>query len=265
MSVSLRQTPIVWFIVKNNEVLLNKRNALPENKDVAPIASCFSKSFELGILNNISYFCAELGADICTPENLHSVSLRNVLSLLGNDNYPIAVKAYSIIRWDKNHQFCSRCGCSTHHKPKSFERICTPCKLSFFPKISPSIIVLIKKNDQVLMARSPHFPAGVYGLIAGFVEAGESLEEAVHREIKEEVGLEVKNLSYFGSQPWPFPDSLMVAFMADHSSGDIVIDQDEIEDAAWYKYNDLPGRPSMQISIASTLLDEFINSCRGVL
>ena len=113
------------------------------------------------------------------------------------------------------------------------------------------------------MARGPHFPPGVYGLIAGFVEIGESLEETIHREVKEEVGIEIKNLSYFGSQAWPFPDSLMIAFVADYASGEIVIDKNEIEVAGWYRYDNLPGLPSMNISIASTLLENFVTSCTG--
>ena len=108
------------------------------------------------------------------------------------------------------------------------------------------------------MARSPHFAPGVFGLIAGFVEIGESLEEAVFREVKEEVSLDIKNIRYFTSQPWPFPDSLMVGFIADYAGGDIQIDHREIESAGWYRYDHLPGRPSSGISIASKLLEHFI-------
>ena len=110
------------------------------------------------------------------------------------------------------------------------------------------------------MARSPHFPPGVYGLIAGFVDVGENIEEAVHREVKEEVGLQIKNLLYYGSQPWPFPDSLMLAFTADYASGEIVMDQDEIEDAGWYRHDNLPGLPSVALSIAMKLIDDFVNA-----
>jgi NAD+ diphosphatase len=122
--------------------------------------------------------------------------------------------------------------------------------------------VLIKKGEHLLMARGSHFPPGIYGLIAGFVETGENLEEAIRREVKEEVGIEIKNPSYFGSQAWPFPDSLMIAFLVEYASGDIQIDKDEIEEAGWYRYDNLPGLPSMKISIASKLLESFVESCK---
>jgi NAD+ diphosphatase len=122
---------------------------------------------------------------------------------------------------------------------------------------------LIHRDDQILMARSPHFPPGVYGLIAGFVEAGESVEEAVHREVKEEVGLAIKNLRYFGSQAWPFPDSLMIGFFAEYESGDLLIDHSEIEEAGWYHYDQLPGHPSVTISIAYKLIKAFIAEKKG--
>ena len=114
------------------------------------------------------------------------------------------------------------------------------------------------------MARGPHFLPGVYALIAGFVESGESLEETVHREVLEEVGIYVKNLSYYGSQPWPFPDSLMIAFKADYASGDIAIDRKEIEEAGWYRYDNLPGRPSTSASISSKLLDDYVSHATKV-
>jgi NAD+ diphosphatase len=251
-----------WFVIRDNEVLLNQQNMLPNDIEIEPIAHLFLRRFSLGMLHKTKYYCAEIDVDSYIPDSFQAVSLRQTLSLLNVDKYGISTKAYSVINWDKNHQHCSRCGVLTQQQIQDFERRCLSCELSFFPRISPSIIVLIKQGDHVLMARSPHFPPGVYGLIAGFVEAGESLEEAVHREVKEEVGVAIKNISYFGSQPWPFPDALMVAFVAEYESGDIIMDKNEIEDAGWYRYDDLPGRPSFVISIASTLLDSFIHSCK---
>lgn len=249
----------IGFIFQHDGILLLKENnELPVEADLKAIAPHFLRRFELGAANDRDYFCAELDPKILIPKAFHTLSLRNILSLLNPEYYSLVVKAYSIIRWDKNQQFCSCCGSRMLTKDQGFERLCPFCHLSFFPRISPSIIVLIKKADHLLMARSPAFVAGAYGLIAGFVEIGESIEEAVHREVKEEVGIKIKNLNYFGSQPWPFPDSLMIAFTADYCSGDIIINPDEIEEAGWYRYDNLPGRPSSSISIASKLIDSFI-------
>ncbi|ETO92358.1 NAD(+) diphosphatase [Legionella oakridgensis] len=261
--IQTSQDKSCWLIIQNNDsVLLSKNNTLLNGNDIACLSAYFTRSFQLGILKDTEYFCAEIHAKQSAFNEFNAVSLRQALSLLTPDEYGMGVKAYSVINWDKNHQFCGRCGARTIHQNKHFERTCLSCRISFFPRISPSIIVLIHKGDQLVMARSSHFSAGIYGLIAGFVEAGESLENAVHREVKEEIGLEIKNLSYFGSQPWPFPDSLMLAFTAEYASGDLVIDKNEIEEAGWYRYDNLPGRPSMAISIASTLLDNFINVCQ---
>lgn len=249
----------IGFIFQNEGILLlKKNNELPVASDLKSITPHFLRRFELGSVNDRNCFCAELDQSTLIPEIFHVLSLRNALPLLNPGYYGMAVKAYSVIRWDKNQQFCSCCGNRTVTKDQGFERSCLFCHLSFFPRISPSIIVLIKKADHLLMARSPAFLPGAYGLIAGFVEVGESIEEAVHREVKEEIGIKIKNLNYFGSQPWPFPDSLMIAFTADYCSGDILINPDEIEEAGWYRFDDLPGRPSTSISIASELIDSFI-------
>ncbi len=266
MGSPLQQRQACWFVFQNdNLLLLKKDNALPGDMAYAAMAPYFLRHLNLGWFNSIECYCAEIDQETSIPDTMHVLPLRQALSLFSNDGYGLAVKAWSVINWDKNHQFCSRCGCVTArnhdtHQAKGFERVCTSCGLSFFPRISPSIIVLIKKSDHLLMARSPHFPQGVYGLIAGFVDAGESIEEAVHREVREEVGLQIKNLLYYGSQPWPFPDSLMLAFTADYASGEIVMDQDEIEDAGWYRHDNLPGLPSVALSIAMKLIDDFVRA-----
>ena len=249
-----------WFVFQNNGLLLlSRHNQLPTDTDLMAISPHFLRRFSLGERDGVHYHCAEISKTLPIHDEFQITPLKTSLSIFEPDKYGLIVKAYSILNWDKNHQFCSCCGNVTVLKAKAFERACAPCGLAFFPRISPSIIVLIQKEDHVLMARSPHFAPGVYALIAGFVESGESAEETVHREVLEEVGIHIKNLSYYGSQPWPFQDSLMIAFKADYASGDIVIDREEIEEAGWYRYDNLPGRPSTPASISSKLLDDYIS------
>lgn len=218
----------------------------------------FIRQYSLGMLNSLFCYSAEIATDVIIPDDLEVISLRKGFEVLGKDWHVALAKAISVITWDKNHQYCGRCSKQTIHRPGGYERYCQHCQLSFYPRISPSIIVLIKKEDKILMSRSPHFTPGAYGLIAGFVEIGESIEDAVHREVKEEVGLTIKNLQYAGSQSWPFPDSLMLAFTADYDSGEITIDTTELESAGWYRYDSLPGGPSSSMSIARKLIEHFI-------
>lgn len=252
---------ICWFVFQNDRLLLatpGDANRLVFSELVVGIESAIVRQYQLTTFDAYDIFCAELSNDYQLPSTMEAVPLRKALEILGQDWYTIAVKAYMIITWDKNHQFCGRCGSDTTHRTGTFERICSLCEITFYPRISPSIIVCITNQDRILMARSYHFPAGVYGMIAGFVEPGESVEDAVHREVLEEVGITVSNLEYFGSQAWPFPDSLMIAFTGKYSTGEIDINNDEIEAAGWYRYDELPGRPSSSVSISGKLLDYSI-------
>jgi NAD+ diphosphatase len=258
---------VYWLIFANDCLLLNNHHVptsemlrVTEHTTIDPSIT-ISKSFKIGMFNNIAVYCAST----VTPATaeIAAIPLRQALSLLDPAWYTLAAKAHAILNWDKNHQYCGHCGHATEYKPHkllTFERICPICHLVFYPRISPSVIVLIHKQDHILMARSPHFTPGAYGLIAGFVEAGESVEEAVIREVQEEVSISIKNLRYFGSQSWPFPDSLMLAFTAEYAGGELVIDHSEIETAGWYHHTSLPGYPSSSISIARRLIDDFINN-----
>lgn len=233
---------------------------MPLAQHIQPLKSHFIREHLLTQDETTLIYCAELHEHDLIDVEFTKVPLRRALETLGDAWFVMAAKAANIIQWDKNHQYCGRCAQPTTHQSPGFERRCQPCGLTFYPRISPSIIVLIQKDDEILMARSAHFMPGIYGFIAGFVEPGESIEDTVHREVMEEVGLKVKNLRYFGSQAWPFPDSLMLAFFADYDSGTLTIDTRELEDAGWYHYSQLPGRPSSQLSIASKLLDAYLRS-----
>ena len=253
----------IWFVFQNDQLIflnIESSHTLVSNHSVSAIQSHFIREYHLTEMNGTQIYCAEINTDISLPDHFTILSLRKALELLGEDWFNIAAKAYAIINWDKNHHYCGRCGHQTTHKAKTFERSCDICHLIFYPRISPSVIVLIHRHDEILMARGHHFMPGVYGLIAGFVEPGESIEDAVHRETWEEVRIKIKNLRYYGSQAWPFPDSLMMGFTAEYESGEITIDPIEIEAAGWYQINNLPGRPSSRISIAGKLLDDYLKS-----
>lgn len=266
MATKTDHRPQYWFIFHEDRIVTNRRGAafkLLNVNDIQHIKPLLERQHKLGQFESFDAFCAEISRAHHIQQPLEAISFKRALDVIGEDWYSIATKAYAIINWDKNHQFCGRCGASTIQTPGTFERICTQCTQPFYPRISPSVVVRIRKGDEILMARSHHFVPGAYGLIAGFVEAGESLEETVHREVLEEVNIKVNNLQYYSSQAWPFPDSLMVGFTADYASGELIIDSNEIETASWYRYDQLPGRPSTHISISSKLIDDFINLHKG--
>ncbi len=166
-------------------------------------------------------------------------------------------KAFHWLNWDLNSQFCGRCGMSLSKQIDSIEKKCIQCDTSIFPKMSPAVMVLIYRDKEILLARSWHFKAGMFSAVAGFIELGESAETAAHREVKEELGVEITDLEYFGTQVWPFPDSFMIAFKARHLKGDLAIDKVEIEEAKWFDKASLPILPP-SASISRSLIESVI-------
>lgn len=165
--------------------------------------------------------------------------------------------AAQIGTWAREHRFCGSCGSAMVQVPRERAMYCQACDLRSYPRISPSMIVLITRGDEVLLARSPRFVTGVYSTLAGFAEPGESAEDCLRREVYEEVQLKVRNIQYIGSQCWPFPHSMMLGFHAEYESGDIVPQADEIEDAQWFSVHDLPPLPAGR-SIARHLIDLYV-------
>jgi NAD+ diphosphatase len=180
--------------------------------------------------------------------------LRPLHGLAGAEGFALAGRASELLDWRRNHRFCGHCATPTVKKPGEFAMACPACGLLAYPRLSPAVMVLIGRGDDLLLARSPHFRPGVFSALAGFVEAGESVEQCAVREVREEVGLEIAGLRYFRSQPWPFPNSLMIAFFADYAGGEITPDPIEIEAAGWFPRNALPPLPD-QASIARHLID----------
>jgi NAD+ diphosphatase len=189
------------------------------------------------------------------------VGLRKLFGRLDDDVFGTAMRTVQIVAWDRDNQFCGRCGNSMEVREYERAKFCPSCGLTRYPRISPAIIVaVVKDGNKLMMARNHRYPAGWYSVLAGFVEPGETLEDTVAREVREEVGIEVSDISYFGSQPWPFPDSLMVAFTAAYAGGDIVIEEEELEDARWFTLAQMPDLIPSKMSISRRLIDWFIES-----
>jgi NAD+ diphosphatase len=189
------------------------------------------------------------------------MAFRDLRVLYGNLDetlHALAGRAVQIMEWDRTHQYCGACGGPTELSETDRSRICPDCRIPQFPRVSPAMIVAVERDSEILLARSPHFPAGIYSVLAGFVEPGESAEEAVEREVMEESGLQVRDVRYFGSQPWPFPNSLMLGFTAQYDSGEIVLEDDEIEDARWFHADDMPNFFPGRMSISQWLIQDFL-------
>jgi NAD+ diphosphatase len=196
------------------------------------------------------------------PAGWRRTPLRAAMMALDPALGGVAGRAAQVLEWDRTHRFCGVCGTPTALKTGERARVCPACGHTAYPRLSPAIMALVWRPGELLLARSPHFAPGRYSALAGFVEPGESLEECVHREVAEEVGVTVAELQYYGSQSWPFPHSLMVAFTARWSGGEIVPQEGEIEDARWFGLEALPDIPP-RFSIAGHLIDDVRSRMLG--
>jgi NAD+ diphosphatase len=165
--------------------------------------------------------------------------------------------ALQVLHWQRQSACCSRCGNRTEPLPDSWGKRCATCHSEHFPHIHPCIIVLVRRGDEYLLTRKAEWVPGRYSLVAGFVDMGESLEECVNREVMEETGVAVSNITYVGSQNWPFPSQLMAGFVAEYAGGELTVDRKELEDARWFRRDNLPLLPPRR-SIARWIIDRYI-------
>jgi len=247
-----------WILVQNTSVVFRDEPApgTVVMGDLLPEGLASGAPVYLGTDNDLCYYAAEVASGATLPPGWETSPVRELHGVVPDRDMAYAAYAIRILDFDRSNTFCGKCGANTRPSTTERARICTSCSRIVYPRVSPAIIALLKKGEKVLLARSPRFTPGVYSILAGFNEPGENLEQTVHREVGEEVGIAVKNIRYFGSEPWPFPDSLMIGFVADYDSGEIRIDPREIEEAGWFSRENLPPFPS-KTSISRALIEAW--------
>ncbi|MCB1806851.1 MAG: NAD(+) diphosphatase [Candidatus Competibacteraceae bacterium] len=252
--------PAWWFIYAGDRLLthLDEQHArIPFGLEPPPLSGDPLRRLYMGCYAGNHCYALEVPADTLPPPGLGFKGLRSLWGTLAEDAIGLAGQALQLVDWDRCHQFCGRCGQTTVLRDNERSKHCPACGLNHYPRHAPAVMVRITRGDEILLARSPRFAPGMYSVLAGFVDPGETIEQAAHREVMEEVGLQIKNLRYFTSQSWPFPHSLMIGFSADYAGGDIVLEDPEIEDAGWYKRDNLPISP-ITMSIARALIDDWL-------
>jgi NAD+ diphosphatase len=250
----------LWFVFRRRELLVSDTFGVPHVPSIEALGFAALRVQFLGHLNGEACFSAELPHDSEAPRGAEFRDLRQLYGRMRDELMGVAARAVQIMDWDRTHQFCGACGARTEPHGKIRSRVCTDpsCKLEHYPRISPAMIVAVERGDEILLARSPHFPPGIFSTLAGFVDPGETIEEAVHREVFEETGVHVRNVRYFGSQSWPFPNSLMLGFQADYAAGELELDPEEIEDAGFFRFDALPPMFPGRVSISQWLIQDFL-------
>jgi NAD+ diphosphatase len=253
------QKTAIWFLFSDQRLLVRQegnRFSISNSLDLQKLYITPKHQLFLGSLDDFPCYAGQLDDVKLVSSDYITLGQMEIFSQLEEDVIMTAGLANQLLLWNRNHRFCGRCGNPTEDKSDERARICPKCGMVNYPRLSPAVIAAVIKDNQILLANSKRFPTKFYSVLAGFVEPGETLEECVKREVWEEVGVNVKNICYFGSQPWPFPDSLMIAFTAEHAGGEIKVDSCEIDDAGWFSADNLPEIPP-KISIARHLIDWF--------
>lgn len=228
-----------------------------EPLEARPLTALDQPVIPLGVLRGRPAFAALLPEDFAPPEGAACYSLRALHARCSEATFEAATLAAQLVYFAKHYRFCARCAGALQPASRSRARVCARCGHEWYPRVSPCAIVLVHDGERLLMTRQARYPKGMYGLVAGFVEASESLEACARRECLEECSITVGALRYFGSQPWPFPHQLMVGFIGEYAGGALVVDHDELEDARWFHRDELPTLPP-SISIARKMIDAWL-------
>ena len=241
----------------NSEILLFEEDDLKWSE-----IETDNKQF-LGYLNERPCYILEVEHKSKIEDGLLFTPLRNLLGRIPDSLFTVCSRSLQLSDWNKSNQYCGSCGSkmSTHETERA--KLCKCNNILVYPRISPCIIVLVTNGEDLLLAHNKNFPGTFYSTLAGFIEAGESAESAIHREVYEEVQVRVKNIQYYGSQSWPFPSQLMLGYHAEYESGEIYPDGVEIDSAEWFNYNDLPQVPTGNISISGQLIESYLSKFKN--
>ena len=255
------QKPGDWLLFQKDALFVKSKTplSLPSAEDEPFFRDILLRQGSLSEARG-SFLWGEFPGEETLPPGFQQVGLRELWALGGDRIFQAAGTAFQMMDWQRSTLYCSRCGAAM--VPSDFDHgyRCPRCEFLSYPVLCPAVIVAVVREGKLLLARNVNFPKGRYSVLAGFVEPGESLEEAVQREIFEEVSIKVKNITYFGSQPWPFPHSLMLGFTADWAEGELTPDGVEIEDAGWFTPETMPEIPP-SMSISRRLIDNWLAGC----
>ena len=250
-----------WLMFLNDKPVMvggQVKNPIPYFENPSRMGLTIENRFYLGLFRGEACYAASLDPLADLPAEFTICDMKLMLSQLPEAWFQLVGLAQQILTWDRNHQYCGACGSHTHFHAADRAKVCPDCGLQNYPRLSPCIITLVTNEDKVLLGRSPRFIPDLYSTLAGYIEPGETVEQAVHREVQEEVGVELGKLEYVKSQPWPFPHSLMLGFIAEYQQGEIRVDEDELEDAQWWHIDKLPLIPP-QGTISRALIDFYID------
>lgn len=266
METTETEQTMQWFVFFKDQLLLRKEyTAEGEEKYSIPYGihppvpdTEESTIHEVTLCNGDTIKAYALCQPVSETEEWTMTGLRASYDLLPLGDYQAAGKAFQILYWDEHSRFCPVCGTPMEQLASIMKR-CPKCGNEMYPPVSTAIIVLVRKGKEILLVRARNFHGTFHGLVAGFLETGETLEQCVAREVMEETGLKVKNITYFGNQPWPYPSGLMIGFIADYESGTIRLQEDELSAGAFYSKENLPELPR-KLSIARKLIDWWLEN-----
>ena len=260
-NINVSKNPSISIILRNQEFLTSKTSdfLIFEDDDLKWTEMELADKQFIGYLNEHPCFLSELTSESKLDENLVLTPLRNLLGRIPDSLFTVCSRSIQLSEWNKNNQFCGSCGSRMNKHETERAMYCECNAMLVYPRISPCIIVLVTKEDDLLLAHNKNFPGKFYSTLAGFIEPGETAEDAIHREIEEEVSIKVKNIKYYGSQSWPFPSQLMLGYHAEYESGEILPDGEEIDESNWFNYLELPAVPTGNISISGKLIEHFLD------